>query len=201
MSATTSGPWKTESTGRKSNVMYANATFKRTECTKEKKKVSLSFFFFCRAQLRKCRDNRVNDLLKAQEVSKERGWQNSWSNYSLIAFFFSSFFCSDRMPLWTCNHSQPFGEKLWDDGRQSRAVWSTEWDWLKTIRHCVVDIFKHDSSLPPITFSFFAIINCNNTQRPWRVGRARRDVMRPKKAGFHCYCCQIVITIRDIFYS
>lgn len=45
---------------------------------------------------------------------------------------------------------------------------------------CVVDIFKHDSSLPPITFSFFAIINCNNTQRQQGVGRARRDLMRPK---------------------
>lgn len=48
----------------------------------------------------------------------------------------------------------------------------------------MVDIFKHDSSLPPITFSFFAVINCNNIQRRWRVGRARRDVMRPKMLDF-----------------
>lgn len=88
------------------------------------------------------------------------------------------------MHLWTCNHSQPFGEKLWDDGRQSGQSNQQTWDWLKPIRDSVVDIFKHDSSLPPITFSFFAVINCNNIQRRWRVERASRDVMRPKMLDF-----------------
>lgn len=54
-------------TGKKLKVIYANATFKKTE-SKKKKKVS-NFWW---AQKRKCRDNRVNDLLKAQEVSKEK---------------------------------------------------------------------------------------------------------------------------------
>lgn len=83
-----------------------------------------------------------------------------------------------------CNHSQPFGEKLWDDGRQSGQPNQQTWDWLKTIRDSVLDIFKHDSTLPPITFSFFAVINCNNIQRRRRVGRARRDLMRPKMPDF-----------------
>lgn len=88
------------------------------------------------------------------------------------------------MRLWTCNHSQPFGEKLRDDGQQSGQSNQQTWDWLKTIRDSVLDIFKHDSSLPPITFSFFAVINCNNIQQRWRVGWVRRDLMRPKMLDF-----------------
>lgn len=88
-------------------VMYANSSFRRTEKRKPKRLVIFG-------ELRK--DNRANDLLKAQEGSKDKGWQNSWSNYSQAVFFF----ISGRTHLWTCNHSQPFGEKLWDDGRQMR---------------------------------------------------------------------------------
>lgn len=143
---------------------------------------------------------RVNDLLKAQEVSKEKGWQNSWSNYSLIAFFF---FSPTRericelviiLNLFWRGACGMMGDRVGSlinrmglvKNNQGLCSWHFQ-AWL--------------SSLPPITFSFFAIINCNNTQRRWRVGRARRDLMRPKKAGFHCYCCPTVITIRDIFYS
>lgn len=79
---------------------------------------------------------------------------------------------------------QPFGEKLWDDGRQSGQPNQQTWDWLKTIRDTVLDIFKHDSTLPPITFPFFAVINCNNIQRRRGVGRASRDLMRPKALDF-----------------
>lgn len=79
---------------------------------------------------------------------------------------------------------QPFGEELWDDGRQSGQPNQQTWDWLKTIGDTVLDIFKHDSTLPPITFPFFAVINCNHIQRQRRVGRARRDSMRPKTPDF-----------------
>lgn len=61
-------------------VMYANSSFRRTEKRKPKRLVIFG-------ELRK--DNRANDLLKAQEGSKDKGWQNSWSNYSQAVFFLS----------------------------------------------------------------------------------------------------------------
>ena len=70
---------------------------------------------------------------------------------------------------------------------------------VKTIRDRAVDIFKHDSSLPPITFSFFAVINCNNTEQRWRVGRARRDLMRPKMLDFSATAARQSLLLEPFF--
>lgn len=63
----------------------------------------------------------------------------------------------------------------------------------------MLDIFKHDSTLPPITFPFLAVINCNDIQRQRRVGRARRDLTRPKKPDFNATVARQSLLLEPFF--
>lgn len=120
----------------------------------------------------------VNDLLKAHEVSQKNGWQSSWSNYSLIAPLFFPAMRDACLKLLSF-----FWWELWRDGRRSGQSHQETQPRLETI-HTGFDTFKLDSSLLSITFLFFPVINCNNTQWRWRVEWAGRDLMRPKMLHF-----------------